>query len=328
MLLNHSNRLYMPEGEYYISDIIAEQNKDFRHQYTFLKKDFSFTSYVNHSVLNNVDMYAITTKSGHFTVLPGSYERHTKELKTNSISTLEVGDDLLLAGCYPDVKDFILLRASQDLCEVEYFELNEDLAQIFAIYSLYGTTANTSSSDIVIRDIKKEHLSDGAILFIKNFGGVVLSNISSSSTTYTIKITDPLFVSFFVDNASDIMYMINLSPRSVIKAYLDIYFDTQRKGDELSLRRYTGSIIKNILFSRFGIISEFNYEEHSFKFNDFMLNLEAVPMHERYKDVIKINDAFSVYKDEIVSIKKSSGSAVNVLIEDQSDSRLIADNIF
>lgn len=327
MLLNQSNRLYMPEGDYFISDIISEQNKDFRHQYTFLKKDFSFTSYVNHSTLNNVDMYAITTKSGHFTILPGSYERHAEDLTKNSISTIEAGDSLLLAGCYPDVKDFILLRASHDLCEVEYFELNEDLAQLFAIYNLYNTT-NKDSSVIIIKDIKKDHLSDGTILFIKNFGGVVLSNISYKGTTYTIKITNTLFASFIIENAVDMMYMISLSPRSVIKAYLDIFFDTQRTGDLISMKRYTGSIIKNVLFTRFGIVSDFSYEDHTFKFNDFMLNLEAIPMHERYTNIVKINDVFSVYKDEVVSVKKSSGSAVNMLIEDQSDSRLIADNIF
>ena len=316
MLITQHNRIYTDSGDFCFLDRELKKYTTMK----FMLKDYTFTPYLSFTELNGVDNYHLTMNSGIQSILPGSYIRHTSVTDSAPISSIKEGDDIFLAGAYPDVQQYAPVRVPHSLCELGYFEITEPVAEVIAAAQYYG---NPTDKGIIIKGIPKSLFSDEAVLFVKNFGATVFRNISSSGNTYTIKIIGNEFIEFLQMGHEISLYFMSISPRSVIKSYFKI---ERSKARNQRIFETSVSNIQTMLLSRFGLIGSIVDDKLVYD-HDIDLS-DIIPMHERYSNVVIINPALSVYRDKVIKVEKMTGMALNLLLDSDSNCRLILDNIF
>lgn len=316
MLVTQYNRIYTNIGDFCFLEKNIKSYVDLK----FMLKDYTFTPYLSFTELHGVDNVAITLASGMHSTLPGNYLYHTSVDDVTSISSIREGDEILLAGAYPDVDIYFPVRVPHSLCEAGYFEVTEPVAEILAAACYYGIKTDKG---LIIKDIDASLISDEAILFIKNFGAVVLKNIINGKMSYTIRVVGNEFTDFLTIDDSILIYIISNSPRSVISSFFKIRQSIVTDAHVFESNIYT---IQQMLLSRFGLVGQIKgnklHYDHDIDLSDIK------PMYERYSNTLKVNDALSLYRDKVVKVEKLTGTALNLLLDSQSNSRLLLDNIF
>lgn len=317
MLVNQSNRLYTDIGDFCF---LARDIQDYI-SLKYMLKDYSFVPLVSFTELSSVDTYQITCESGFTSLLSGSYSYHKDKDATGIISSIKVDDNILLAGAFPDVDSYALVRVPHSLCELGYFNITEGVVEILAAAVYYGSKTDNS---IIIKDINESLLSDEAVLFVKNFGGTVFKKVQGDTTTFYIKIGNQELVDFIKMDIDILLYFIGASPRSVIKSFYKIERSVAKDKNVISWG-WAAAQHQQILLSRFGLMGKIVGKD--LVFNDFDLS-EVKPISERYSNSIQVNEGLSVYADRVVKVEKKSEATLNLLLDSDSNSKLILDNIF
>lgn len=338
MIINNFSRVYTNIGSFTVPGLVDwDDTKQCRGNFIsgvkFMTKDYDMIDALSVTAVGSTEHYVVSTASGYTAVLPGGYIRHTDATTTASVSSLRTGDTLLLLGAFPDVECSQYTRVPISLNDSGYMEINEQIAQVSACFDFFKLKFDPVNT--VLKNIPECCLSDESILFIKNYGGTVLRNITSSGEYYHVNIPNSEFADLFNNrinsyNVYGVPKYISTSPRQVLSSYLSVYLYKNEKDGVITDDVSVLYSIQSLLLTRYGLLGILDSEKSTLTYNksDIDSFSDIKPIYERGYKCVKINKTLSAIEDKVISIKKVDMASLDLLLPDEKNSILVLDNVY